>query len=176
MKRPKKALQTHENQSSIGSNFIQTANKTGIGGLALSNSYSYYDSSGYFHVTGEVMNRSPDAMQNIQAIATFYDSNKMVVGTNTGYAYPPIVNSGTKGAFSVQGPDPTQAKKISSFKITLDGDYANPKPPALKIKIGNHYIDEFGICTTLQERLPIVEQIQVRLLMITLYFMTKKVE
>jgi hypothetical protein len=47
--------------------------------------------------------------------------------------------------YSVQGPDPTQAKKISSFKITLDGDYANPKPPALKIKIGNHYIDEFGI-------------------------------
>lgn len=139
-----KSLQTHENQSSIGSNFVQTANKTVSGGLALSNSYSYYDSSGYFHLTGEVINHSPDAMQNIQAVATFYDATKRVVGTNTGYAYPPVVNSGDKGAYTIQGPDPTQVKKISSFKVTLDGDLANSKPPALKIKVGNHYLDKYG--------------------------------
>ena len=138
-----KSLVSHENKSSIGSNFIQTANKT-TGGLTLSNIYSFYDSGGYFHVTGEVINHVSDAMQNIIAVAGFYDSSKNVVGTNTGYIYPAVVNSGEKGAFTILGPDPTQVKKISSFKISLEGDYANPKPPSLKIKVGNHYKDEFG--------------------------------
>ena len=84
-----KSLQSHENQSSVGSNFVQTANKTGIGGLVLSNTFSFYDSAGSFHVTGEVTNCSPDAMQSVSAVATFYDSAKNVVGTSTGYSYPP---------------------------------------------------------------------------------------
>ena len=141
-----KSLDVNQNQSSIGSNFLQTANKTsGSGGLTLSNSFSFYDTSGYFHLTGEAVNRSPDAMQNVRAVATFYDASKKVVGTNTGYAQPPILNTGSKGAFEIQGPDPIQAKKIRSFKIILDGDLANPKPAFLKISIGNTYKDQFGI-------------------------------
>jgi hypothetical protein len=143
-----KSLQSHENQSSVGSNFVQTVNKTGIGGLVLSNAFSFYDSAGYFHVTGEVTNRSPDAMQSIGAVVAFYDSNKNVVDTDTGYVYPPVLNTGVKGAFETLGPDPIQVKKISSFKITLNGDYANSKQAALKVRIGNHYLDQFGISYT----------------------------
>jgi len=143
-----KSLQAHKNQSSVGSNFVQTGNKSGIGGLVLANTFSFYDSAGYFHVTGEVINRSPDAMQNVKAVAAFYDSSKNVIGTNTGYGYPKVLNSGDRGAFTISGPDLTQVKRISSFKITLDGDLANPKPPALKIKVGNHYPDQFGISYT----------------------------
>lgn len=117
-----KSLAAQENKSSIGSNFVQTANKTGIGGLTLSNSYSYYDTLGYFYVTAEVINRSPDAMQNIAAYVGFYDLKRNIIDTNLAYAYPAVVNSGDKGAFMVQGPDPTQVKKVCSFKITLDGD------------------------------------------------------
>jgi hypothetical protein len=98
-----KSLENYQNKTSIGSNFIQTANKTGTGGLTSSNIYSFYDSSGYFHVTGEVTNHASDAMQNIVAIAGFYDSSKNVIGTYTGYIYPTVVNSGDKGAFTIQG-------------------------------------------------------------------------
>ena len=100
-------------------------------------------------MTGEVINHASDAMQNIIAVAGFYDSSKNVVGTNTGYTYPAVVNSGNKGVFTIQGPDPTQVKKITSFKITLEGDYANPKPTLLKIKVGNHYKDTFGLSYTI---------------------------
>lgn len=142
-----KSLQTHENQST-GSNFVQTSNKTAIGGLALVNTYSFYDSGGYFRLTGEVINNSPDPRQDITAVAAYYDAAKKIVGTDTGYAYPNVLDPGKKGAFSILGPDPTQAKKIRSFKITLNGDYATSKPAALKIAIGNHYRDSFGFTYT----------------------------
>ena len=116
-----------------------------IGGLALSNTYSFYDSSFHFHVTGEVINHASNAMQNIVAVARFYDSSKNVVSTNTGYVYPTVVNSGDKGAFTIQGPNPTEVKQSSSFKITLQGDYSNPKPLSLKIKVGNHCKHRFGL-------------------------------
>ena len=58
------------------------------------------------------------------------------------------LNTGVKGAFETLGPDPTQVKKISSFKITLNGDFANSKLAALKVRIGNHYLDKFGISYT----------------------------
>ena len=142
----------HQNQTStppftpgsIGSNFVQTANKTVSGGLLLSNTFSFYDSLGTFHVTGEVSNRSPDAMQSVSAVATFFDSAKNVVGTTTGYGYPPVLNPGIKGAFEITGPDSTQSKKISSFKVTLDGDLATIKPATLKVRVGNHYLGQFG--------------------------------
>ncbi len=148
----KKSLEVHQNESStssptpgsIGSNFVQTVNKTVPGGLLLSNTFSFYDSIGTFHVTGEVTNRSPDAMQSVSAVATFYDSAKNVVGTSTGYGYPSVLNPGVKGAFEISGPDSTQSKKISSFKVTLDGDLATIKPAALKLRVGNHYLGQFG--------------------------------
>lgn len=141
-----KSLDANQNQSSVGSNFLQIANRTsGSGGLTLTNTYSFYDTLGYFQLTGEVINNATDAMQNIRAVATYVDSSKKVVGTSTGYVQPEIVNSGDKGAFVISGPDPTQSKKINSFKITLDGDFANPKPTSLKISIGNSYRDKYGI-------------------------------
>jgi hypothetical protein len=139
-----KSLEANQNKTSIGSNFVQTAiNKSGTGGLVSTNTYSYYDIGGNFYVTGEVLNRTPDAMQNIVAHIDFYDSKKNIIDTATDNAYPPLVNSGQKGAFAVYGTGPTQAKKVSSFKITLDGDYAGTKPPGLKVKVGN--TDNTGI-------------------------------
>lgn len=142
-----KSLQTHENQS-IGSNFVQTSNKSGNGGLGLVNTFSFYDSGGFFRLTGEVMNNSPEPRQNIRAVAAYYDAAKKIIGTDTGYAYPNVLNTGNKAAFSILGPDPAQAKKIRTFKITLDGDYATFKSPALKISIGNHYRDQLGFTYT----------------------------
>lgn len=110
----------------------------------MSNTFSFYDSLGTFHLTGEVTNRSPDAMQSVSAVATFYDSAKNVIGTNTGYGYPPVLNPGVTGAFEVYGPESTQSKKISSFKVTLDGDLATTKPAVLKVRVGNHYLEQFG--------------------------------
>ena len=138
-----KSLQTHVNQS-VGSNFVQTSNKSGNGGLMLVNTFSFYDTGGYFRLTGEVMNNSPDPRQNIIAVAAYYDAAKKIIGTDTGYAYPNVLNTGNKVSFSILGPDPAQAKKIRTFKITLSGDYANSKSPVLKITIGNHYRDQYG--------------------------------
>ena len=129
---------------SIGSNFVQTSNKSGIGGLVLVNTFFFYDSGGYFRLTGEVMNNSPDPRQNIRAVAAYYDAAKKIIGTDESFAYPYVLNTGNKAAFSILGPDPVQAKKIRTFKITLDSNYAISKSAALKIAIGNHYRDQLG--------------------------------
>jgi hypothetical protein len=85
------------NTSTTG-NSIPFLNKSSI--TILSHN-SYVDSTGSFHVVGEVENNTPSAAQFVQITGTFYDINNAVVGNRFTYTNPSNISSGAKALFDL---------------------------------------------------------------------------
>lgn len=62
---------------------------------------SYTDSLGYLHVVGEVKNDSPSTVEFAKVIATFYDGNNQVVGTDYAYTNPSTIQAGNTAPFEL---------------------------------------------------------------------------
>ena len=77
----------------------------------LSNS-SHIDSAGILHVVGEVYNdMAPNTANDVEVIATFYDSSDKVVGANSTFTKPISIASGEKAPFDL---------RLSSASIPLE--------------------------------------------------------
>ncbi len=85
------------NTSTTG-NSIPFLNKSSI--TILSHN-SYIDSTGSFHVVGEVENNTPNTTKFVQITGTFYDINNAVVGNQFTYTNPSNIRSGAKGLFDL---------------------------------------------------------------------------
>jgi hypothetical protein len=62
---------------------------------------SYYGSTGSMHIVGEVMNQSPVTARFVKIIATFYNSNNQVIGTESTYADPSQLAPGQRAPFEI---------------------------------------------------------------------------
>jgi hypothetical protein len=85
------------NASTTG-NSIPFLNKSSI--TILSHN-SYIDSTGSFHVVGEVENNTPNTTKFVRISGTFYDINNAVVGNQFTYTNPTNISSGTKALFDL---------------------------------------------------------------------------
>jgi hypothetical protein len=85
------------NTSTTG-NSIPFLNKSSI--TILSHN-SYVDSTGSFHVVGEVENNTPNTAKLVQITGTFYDINNAVVGNQFTYTNPSNISSGAKALFDL---------------------------------------------------------------------------
>jgi hypothetical protein len=85
------------NTSTTG-NSIPFLNKSSI--TILSHN-SYIDSTGSFHVVGEVENNTPNTTKFVRISGTFYDINNAVVGNQFTYTNPTNISSGTKALFDL---------------------------------------------------------------------------
>jgi hypothetical protein len=85
------------NTSTTG-NSIPFLNKSSI--TILSHN-SYVDSTGSFHVVGEVENDTPNTAKFVQITGTFYDINNAVVGNQFTYTNPSNISSGAKALFDL---------------------------------------------------------------------------
>ena len=75
----------------------QQALQSQLGTVSILSNSSYTDSAGILRVVGEVYNDiAPYTARDVQVIATFYDSNNTVVGTNSTYTTPRNIASGEK--------------------------------------------------------------------------------
>ena len=63
--------------------------------------YSYYDNIGSLHIVGEVLNQAPVTARSVKVIATFYNSNNQVIGTDSGYADPAQLGPGQRAPFEI---------------------------------------------------------------------------
>jgi hypothetical protein len=76
-----------------------------LGTVSILSNSSYTDSAGILRVVGEVYNdMAPYTARDVQVIATFYDSNNTVVGTNSTYTTPRNIASGGKAPFDLKMP------------------------------------------------------------------------
>ena len=60
---------------------------------------SYVDNIGSMHIVGEVLNQAPVTAKFVKIIATFYNANGQVIGTDFAYADPPDLAPGQRAPF-----------------------------------------------------------------------------
>lgn len=62
---------------------------------------SYVDDSGNLHIVGEVINESFQILRFVEVIATFYDANNMVLGTDFTFTSPSTLQPGQRAPFDI---------------------------------------------------------------------------
>ena len=62
---------------------------------------NYFSSTGTLHIVGEIINESFEPVRFVKTIATFYDSNNSVIGTEFTYTSPSTLQPGQKVPFDM---------------------------------------------------------------------------
>ncbi len=75
--------------------------ETQVANLKILTHNSFTDSAGYLHVVGEVKNDSTSMLEFVKVIATFYDSNNRVVGTEYAYTNPSTIQADNLAPFEL---------------------------------------------------------------------------
>jgi hypothetical protein len=82
---------------------------------------NYVASTGNLHIVGEVINESFESMTFVKIIATFYDSNNNVIGTDFTYTSPSTLQPGQKAPFDmilIEGSMPLHL--VSYYTLSVD--------------------------------------------------------
>ena len=79
------------------------------------------------HIVGEVLNQAPVTAKFVKIIATFYNANGQVIGTDFAYADPPDLAPGQRAPFDIivlEGSVPMY--QVSSYELTVDSQQPTP--------------------------------------------------
>jgi hypothetical protein len=82
---------------------------------------TYVDSTGNLHIVGEVINESFQSLRFVQIIATFYDSNNGVIGTDLTFTSPSTIPPGQRAPFDIivsEGSIPTSL--LAYYTLSVD--------------------------------------------------------
>lgn len=103
----------------------------------------YVDDIGYLHIVGEVENLSEQqAFEFVKAIATLYDDNNNVVGTEYSFTLLEVLLPGEKSPFDITT---DQFEGTTQYKVQIDASPAKILPRTdLKILSTNDTIDDIG--------------------------------
>jgi hypothetical protein len=80
---------------------VDTTTENNRNGLQILSHNSFTDSTGFFHIVGEVKNDLASAAELVRVIATFYDTNNQVVATSSTYSDPSGIGSGDTAPFEI---------------------------------------------------------------------------
>jgi hypothetical protein len=83
---------------------------------------TYVDSTGNLHIVGEVINESFQSLRFVQIIATFYDSNNSVIGTDFTFTSPSTIPPGQRAPFDIIVSDGSIPTSLLAY-YTLSMDY-----------------------------------------------------
>jgi hypothetical protein len=83
---------------------------------------TYVDSTGNLHIVGEVINESFQSLRFVQIIATFYDSNNSVIGTDFTFTSPSTIPPGQRAPFDIIVSDGSIPTSLLAY-YTLSVDY-----------------------------------------------------
>ena len=83
---------------------------------------TYVDSTGNLHIVGEVLNESFQSLRLVQIIATFYDSNNSVIGTDFTFTSPSTIPPGQGAPFDIIVSDGSIPTSLLAY-YTLSVDY-----------------------------------------------------
>ena len=82
---------------------------------------SYVNNIGSMHIVGEVFNQAPVTAKFVKIIATFYNANGQVIGTDFTYADPSDLAPSQRAPFDIivsEGSVPMY--QMSSYGLTVD--------------------------------------------------------
>jgi hypothetical protein len=91
--------------------------------LDITSATTYFDDD-YFHIVGEVLNTASEEKEFVEVIATLYDSDNNVIGTDTTFTSPSTLSSQESAPFEFmigQG-DVSDVGAIKSYKVTVNDD------------------------------------------------------
>jgi hypothetical protein len=77
---------------------------------------SYRDGSGYLHIVGEVQNQGTGNIEYVKVVATYYDQQHNVVGTDYSYSELDILVPGQKAPFDI-GSYPDELQSVASYRV-----------------------------------------------------------
>jgi hypothetical protein len=83
---------------------------------------TYVDSTGNLHIVGEVINESFQPLRFVQIIATFYDFNNSVIGTDFTFTSPSTIPPGQRAPFDIIVSDGSIPTSLLAY-YTLSVDY-----------------------------------------------------
>ncbi len=94
-------------------------------GLEILSNSSYIDEFGWMHVTGIIKNRGAIGASYVKVIATFYDSEGIVVGEDFAYAEPSYLSPNQTGTFDIELIYTQQVIKVARYSLTAEShEYA----------------------------------------------------
>jgi hypothetical protein len=83
---------------------------------------NYFSSTGTLHIVGEIINESFEPVRFVKIIATFYDSNNSVIGTDFTYTTPSTLQPGQKAPFDILVTEGSMPLHLVAY-YTLSVDY-----------------------------------------------------
>jgi hypothetical protein len=83
---------------------------------------NYFSSTGTLHIVGEIINESFEPVRFVKIIATFYESNNSVIGTDFTYTSPSTLQPGQKAPFDLLITEGSMPLHLVAY-YTLSVDY-----------------------------------------------------
>jgi hypothetical protein len=130
---------------------LAIANVSGIqafaqaGGFTITESSSFIDDSGRYHVVGEIRNDGYSSRIHIVITALFYDNNYVVVGTSRNhFMEDEILDIGETSRFEIIYTDSAKAAAIAGYTFQTIGSWiSGPSHPKPQVQISNGTYDEY---------------------------------
>jgi len=123
---------------------IQLVNASPVLQIDILSHSGWLDSSGYYHVSGEVKNVGDTPARFIKVTATFYDSTGTVVATSFTFSTLSVLLPGRKSPFEVLLLDTTQAAKVHHYSLSVTFSATSSIPLGLEILSHSSYVDAAG--------------------------------
>lgn len=121
MREAKEYNERHENE--INNREVERIEANSQSDLDITSATTYFEGD-YFHIVGEVRNSGLEEKEFVEVIATFYDKENNVIGTDNRYTNPSTISSQESAPFKFmigQG-DVSDLDEIRSYKIIASDD------------------------------------------------------
>jgi hypothetical protein len=113
----------------------------GSADLIISSHSGHVDSSGYYHVIGEVQNTGDQALIFIQIEATFYNIGNAVVDTRLGSTMLQVLLPGRRAPFDIALLDAAESAEVHHYSLTTSFSGGSSLPIGLQISEVSPLVD-----------------------------------
>jgi hypothetical protein len=104
---------------------------------------SYIDENGYYNLVGEVLNSGDYNMENVDIIATYYDTSGKVIGTADANTELYVISKNVSAPFNII-PDSNKIQP-ATYKLDVQADMTNDRPfSGLTVQNDSTSIDDTG--------------------------------
>ena len=104
----------------------------------------YIDSSGNYHVVGEVENVGTQAVNSVVVNVTFYDSKNVFITYRFDSTMLDIILAGRKSPFDIQLLNTAESALVDHYSINFTYSHTKSIPENLEILNDTSYIDDVG--------------------------------
>jgi hypothetical protein len=120
---------------------FQTAEALSINPISVLSQTAYMDSSGFFHIVGEVANTSNETVRAVRITASIYDPYHVIIGTASAYSDIDTLGPGERSAFNLRSNDLSQGGQIGTYQLSISSQpaFGEQKPAFLRLTIGRAY-------------------------------------